>query len=86
MRLDRLDGFPITMVGPNGSFQSTPILTGDAGVKGSCKFTNPIPPGEYKFTLSRIGVTQSLTVAKNPVTAMTLILTFSAKGIVIDWK
>jgi ABC-type amino acid transport substrate-binding protein len=86
VRLDRLDGFPITMVGANGSFQSTPILTDDAGVKGSCKFTKPIPPGEYKFTLSRIGVTQSLTVARDPVTAMTLILTFSAKGIVIDWK
>ncbi len=86
VRLDLLDGFPITMVGANGSFQSTPILTDDPGVKGSCKFTNPIPPGEYKFTLSRIRVTQSLTVAKNPVTAMTLILTFSVKGLVIDWK
>ncbi len=86
VRLDRLDGFPITLAGANGSFQSTAILTDDAGLTGKCRFPNPIPPGEYKFTLSRIGVTESITVEKKPVTSMTLTLTFSARGLVIGWR
>jgi arginine/lysine/histidine/glutamine transport system substrate-binding/permease protein len=87
VRLDRLDGFNATLVGTGGSFNSTPIMTDDAGVRGNCKFGAAIPPGEYKFNLSRIGVSQTITVEKKPVTSYTVTLTFTRSGaLVLDWK
>jgi len=85
VRLDRLDGFNATLAGANGSFNSTPINTDEAGLSGNCRFTTPILPGEYKFNLSRISVT--ITIEKKPVTAFTVTLTFKKSGSVeVDWK
>jgi len=87
VRLDRLDGFNATLIGANGSFTSTPIMTDDAGVRGGCRFSSPIPPGDYKLTLSRIQMTADVTIAKTPVTALTLTLTFTGQGsISLAWK
>jgi ABC-type amino acid transport substrate-binding protein len=87
VRLDRLDGFNSTLVGANGTFTSTPINTDEAGVRGNCRFTTPVPPGEYKFNLSRIGVSQTITVEKKAVTAFTVTLTFKKSGsLELDWK
>jgi len=87
VRLDRLDGFTATLSGPNGSFTSTPISTDDAGVKGGCRFTSPIPPGDYKLALSRIQMTADVTIAKTPVTALALTLTFTGQGsISLAWR
>ena len=47
--MDRLDGFQLTLEGPTGSYKSTPILT--EGNRGNCKFTTPVPPGEYKLQM-----------------------------------
>ncbi len=81
VRFDRLDGFNTTLTGPNGTFTSTPINTNEAGTSGSCKFTSPIPPGEYKFNLSRVlGNSPTVTIEKRPVTAITVILTFKKSG------
>jgi polar amino acid transport system substrate-binding protein len=85
-RMDRLDGFDALLTGAGGSFKSTPIITDEAAVRGSCRFTVPIPPGEYKFSLPRIGASATLTVEKKPVTAMTLVVTFNSKGLDIVWK
>jgi len=87
VQLGRLDGFAIELSGANGSFRSSPIATDMEEVTGKCTFPNPIPPGEYRFTLSRIKVSESLTVEKKAVTAMTLILTFTGSGkLDITWK
>lgn len=81
IRLDRLDGFNATLTGPNGNFTSTPILTSEAGDSGTCRFTSPIPPGEYKFNLSRVmSQSPTITIEKKPVTAITVILTFKKSG------
>ncbi len=87
VRLDRLDGFNATLTGPNGTFTSTPINTDEANVKGGCKFTSPIPPGEYKFNLARIGVSQTIPIEKKPVTALTVTLIFKKSGdLELAWK
>jgi ABC-type amino acid transport substrate-binding protein len=87
VRLDRLDGFNATLSGANGTFNSTPINTDEAGVRGSCRFTNAIPPGEYKFNLPRIGVSQTIAIEKKAVTAFTVTLTFKRSGsLELDWK
>ncbi len=47
--MDRLDGFQLVLEGAAGKYQSTPILT--EGNRGNCKFTTPVPPGEYKLQM-----------------------------------
>ncbi len=87
VRLDRLDGFNATLSGANGNFTSTAINTNEAGDSGSCRFTSPIPPGEYRFNPSRIGVSQTITVEKKAVSAFTVTLTFKRSGsLELDWK
>jgi ABC-type amino acid transport substrate-binding protein len=87
VKLDRLDGFNATLTGANGSFNSTPIDTDEAGVKGSCRFTTPIPPGDYTLNLSRLKVSQPITVQKKAVTAFTVILTFTKSGgLSLEWR
>jgi polar amino acid transport system substrate-binding protein len=80
VQLDRLDGFNATLTGPEGNFTSTAINTNEAGTGGNFKFPNPIPPGEYKFTLARITVTASITIEKRPVTTLSVTMTFQANG------
>jgi polar amino acid transport system substrate-binding protein len=51
--MDRLDGFILVLKGvdgTSGSYQSTPILT--EGNRGNCKFTSPVPPGNYHLDIS----------------------------------
>ncbi len=80
VKLDRLDGFNAALSGTGGNFTSTPITTDEAGVRGSCRFTSPIPPGEYRLILSRLQVNQAITVEKRPVSAFTWTLTFKSSG------
>jgi len=80
VKLDRLDGFNATLSGAGGNFTSIPITTNDAGTGGSCRFTSPVPPGEYRLILSRLQVNQAITIEKRPVSAFTLTLTFKASG------
>lgn len=85
LKLDRLDGFNATISGSGGTFTSTAITTDDAGVKGTCRFNTPLPPGDYTFSLGRIGVSQKITIAKEPKTSLSAILTFTRAGsLVID--
>ncbi len=80
VRLDRFEGFNATLAGSNGTFTSTAIRLDEAGVKGECRFPNPVPPGEYTFNLQRAGLSKAITIEKKPVTSMTLVLTFSKNG------
>ena len=67
--MDRLDGFVLVLEGPQGKFQSQPILTN--GNKGNCKFTQPVPPGDYRLNMSILKMTTTLTVpaiSKNSLT------------------
>ncbi len=87
VRLDRLEGFDAQLTGPGGSFKSTPIFVDEASVRGSCKFTAPVPPGEYTITLARITAKATLTVEKKAVSSMTLVVTFKSKGgLDMMWK
>jgi ABC-type amino acid transport substrate-binding protein len=87
VRLDRLDGFNATLKGANGTFTSTAINTNEAGDRGNCRFPGAIPPGEYVFSLTRIGVSQAITIEKKPVTALTVTLTFRKnQNLDMDWK
>lgn len=87
IRLDRLEGFNAVISGAGGNFTSSPITADEAGMRGSCRFSTPIPPGEYNFVLSRLKVSQPITIEKKAVTAMTMTLTFTRSGgLVLDWK
>lgn len=87
VRLGRLDGFNATISGPGGTFTSTPISTDEAEVKGNCRFTAPLPPGEYTFTLSRLSMSHKITIAKEPKTALNATLTFTRDNqLTIDVK
>jgi len=60
--MDRLDGYQLTLVGPNGKFVSGPILTN--GSHGSCKFSNPIPPGEYSLSMPILKLNTTIKIPK----------------------
>jgi polar amino acid transport system substrate-binding protein len=80
--MDRLDGFQLVLVGPAGTFQSTPILT--SGLRGNCKFTNPIPPGEYKLNMSILRMTTTVIIPKLPKAAIALDLSIGSGGVTIN--
>ena len=58
--MDRLDGFVLVLEGAAGKYQSQPILTN--GNKGNCRFTQPVPPGDYRLNMSILRMTTTLTV------------------------
>jgi ABC-type amino acid transport substrate-binding protein len=62
--MDRLDGFVLVLEGAAGRYQSQPILTN--GDKGNCKFTQPVPPGDYKLNMSILQMTAKVTVPDLP--------------------
>lgn len=86
VKLDRLEGFNATLAGPNGTFTSTAIRADEAGLKGDCRFPNPIQPGPYRFILQRASINEAVTIEKKPVTSMTLVVTFSKDGAVITFR
>jgi len=58
--MDRLDGFVLVLEGQKGRYQSTPILT--EGNRGNCRFTQPVPPGEYRLAMSIFQMVTTVTV------------------------
>jgi len=87
VRLDRMEGFDAQLSGAGGTFKSTPITVDENSVRGSCKFTTPIPPGEYTILLSRIGAKATLTVEKRATQTMSLTVTFTSRNTLeMVWK
>jgi hypothetical protein len=82
--MDRLDGFQLVLEGPNGTFQSAPILTN--GNRGSCRFPQRIPPGEYKMAMSIFKMTTNVKVPELAKNSIAMDMRVSAKGIEIDFK
>jgi ABC-type amino acid transport substrate-binding protein len=82
--MDRLDGFVLVLEGANGKYESTPILT--AGNKGNCKFTHPVPPGEYKLNMSILRMTTKVVVPEVPKAALAMDMNISTGGISILFK
>jgi polar amino acid transport system substrate-binding protein len=68
--MDRLDGFVLVLEGASGKYPSQPILTD--GNKGHCKFTQPVPPGDYRLSMSILKMTTTLTVPNLPKNALTM--------------
>jgi transglutaminase/protease-like cytokinesis protein 3 len=68
--MDRLDGFVLVLNGPTGQYQSTPILT--EGNTGNCKFTRPVPPGDYRLNFSILGMTANVPVPSLAKAALTM--------------
>lgn len=82
--MDRLDGFVLVLEGASGSFQSTPILT--EGNRGNCKFTKPVPPGEYRLNMSILRMTAKVPVPDYAKTSLVMNLNISGGGISIQFK
>jgi arginine/lysine/histidine transporter system substrate-binding protein len=82
--MDRLDGFVLVLQGSSGAYQSEPILTN--GNKGHCKFTKPVPPGEYKLNMSIFKMTTTVTVPELAKSALTMDMNIAASGINITLK
>jgi hypothetical protein len=82
--MDRLDGFQLVLEGAAGNFQSTPILT--EGNKGNCKFSQPIPPGDYKLNMSIFKMVTNVNIPKMPTKTLTLEMNIGASGITITPK
>jgi polar amino acid transport system substrate-binding protein len=68
--MDRLDGFDLALNGPVGQYRSTSIRT--EGNKGHCKFTNPVPPGEYKLNMSVLRTPKTVSVPELPKASLTM--------------
>ena len=82
--MDRLDGFVLVLQGPSGSYQSTPILT--EGNKGNCRFTQPVPTGEYKLAMSIFKMTTTVTVPDLPKSSLAMNMNISSSGIAITLR
>jgi ABC-type amino acid transport substrate-binding protein len=83
--MDRLDGFVLVLEGTQGKYESTPILT--TGNKGNCKFTRPVPPGDYKLNLSILRMRDvKVAVPDLPKSTLTMDMNISTSGITIPFK
>ena len=77
--LDRLDGFEVNLVGSNGSFKSSPITT--AGNRGSCRFSAPIPPGEYRLNMPALKINTTINIPKTASRSVTIDMRITPSGI-----
>jgi len=68
--MDRLDGFVLVLDGPTGQYQSTPVLT--EGNRGNCRFTRPVPPGDYRLNFSILGMTTKVSVPDLPKSSLSM--------------
>jgi ABC-type amino acid transport substrate-binding protein len=82
--MDRLDGFVLVLEGPQGKYQSAPILTD--GNRGSCKFTQPVPPGDYRFVMNIFHLDTTVTIPDLPKSSIVLEMQVSSQGIRITPK
>lgn len=82
--MDRLDGFVLELDGASGKYRSTPILTD--GNKGNCKFTQPVPPGEYRLAMNIFKMVTSVTVPDLSKSSLVMDMRVSSGGISITLK
>ncbi|HTY62083.1 MAG TPA: ABC transporter substrate-binding protein [Acidobacteriota bacterium] len=82
--MDRLDGFVLVLDSPQGKYQSTPILTD--GNRGNCKFTQPVPPGEYRLNMSIFKMVTTVKVPDLSKSALAMDMKVSTGGISITLK
>jgi ABC-type amino acid transport substrate-binding protein len=82
--MDRLDGFVLVLEGASAKYQSTPILTD--GNRGSCKFTQPVPPGDYKLAMSIFKLVKTITVPEMPKNSLAMDMRVATGGIEIILK
>jgi hypothetical protein len=61
-KMDRLDGYQFVLVGEGGRYVSDHILT--EGNSGKCRFTTPVPPGDYTLDISILGINTTVPVPK----------------------
>ncbi len=83
-RMDRLDGYQLSLIGSNGRFTSNPILTN--GPRGSCRFPTSLPPGDYSLSMSILSINnQPIKIPKSSATAITFDMKIGA-GIEINQR
>jgi ABC-type amino acid transport substrate-binding protein len=80
--MSRLDGYTLVLVGSAGTYSSEPILT--EGNKGSCRFTTPLPPGEYKLNMTILKMSTVVNIPKLPKSAIVLDMNIGASGVTIN--
>ncbi len=82
--MDRLDGFVLVLEGSKGRYQSTPILTD--GNRGNCKFSQPVPPGEYRLAMSIFKMVTQVTVPELSKSSLVMDMKVSSGGISITLR
>jgi ABC-type amino acid transport substrate-binding protein len=82
--MDRLDGFVLVLDSPQGKYQSTPILT--EGNKGNCRFTQPVPAGDYRLNMSIFKMVTTVTVPDLAKSSLVMDMRVSSGGIAITLK
>lgn len=82
--MDRLDGFVLVLEGAAGRYTSAPILTD--GNRGNCRFTQPVPPGDYRLAMSIFKMVTNVTVPELSKSSLTMDMRVSSGGISITLK
>jgi hypothetical protein len=80
-RMDSLDGFQLSLVGPGGVYKSTGIET--EGNNGKCRFATPVPPGEYSLQMPMSRTPAKVPVPDLPKTSLSMDLNVSGSGITV---
>jgi ABC-type amino acid transport substrate-binding protein len=82
--MDRLDGFVLVLDGASGRYESTPILT--EGLRGNCKFTRPVPPGEYRLNMNVPRMTVKVPVPDLAKTSLVMEMSISGTSASIQFR
>ena len=71
--MERLDGFQFVLQGENGTYRSTPIET-DGVSRGTCRFSQPVPPGNYKLNVSILQMTADVPINELAQTSLSMVV------------
>ena len=83
--MERLDGFQFVLQGPNGTFRSTAIET-DGVSRGSCRFAQPVPPGDYTLNISILGLTANVSISESLQTSLSMTVNIDASRVTIAFR
>ena len=83
-RMDSLDGFQFVLQGAKGTYRSTPIET--EGNRGNCRFTQPVPPGDYTLNISILGITAQVPIPEYAKSSLSMTVNIATSGATIITK
>jgi polar amino acid transport system substrate-binding protein len=79
--MERLEGFQFVLQGANGTYRSTPIVLDESNLnRGTCRFTQPVPPGNYTLNISILNMTENVPVPEYSKSSLAMTVNIASRA------